>query len=159
LQKDEQPGLPTETAHAVGEHCSMTERRADDATRDVIRWLKAEFMQDKIGEEFDGIISGVTNFGVFVELKEIYVDGLVHITSLGNDYYIFDATKHRLIGERTKETYRLGDAVRVQLVRVDLDEAKIDFEMVKHDTNKNNMKSGSSNKKSRKKGKRGSRRK
>ncbi|GMQ92374.1 MAG: ribonuclease R [Gammaproteobacteria bacterium] len=132
LNKEEHPGLPPETAHAVGEHCSMTERRADDATRDVIRWLKAEFMQDKIGEEFDGIISGVTNFGVFVELKDIYVDGLVHITSLGNDYYIFDATKHRLIGERTKETYRLGDAVRVQLVRVDLDEAKIDFELVQH---------------------------
>lgn len=159
LQKDEQPGLPSETAHAVGEHCSMTERRADDATRDVIRWLKAEFMQDKIGEEFDGIISGVTNFGVFVELKEIYVDGLVHITSLGNDYYIFDATKHRLIGERTKETYRLGDAVRVQLVRVDLDEAKIDFEMVKHGTNSSNKKPSNSKKKSMKKGKRGSRRK
>ncbi len=143
LNKEEHPGLQPETAHAVGEHCSMTERRADDATRDVIRWLKAEFMQDKIGEEFDGIISGVTNFGVFVELKDIYVDGLVHITSLGNDYYIFDATKHRLIGERTKETYRLGDTVRVQLVRVDLDEAKIDFELVKHGAGVSNCKNNS----------------
>jgi ribonuclease R len=143
LNKEEHPGLQPDTAHAVGEHCSMTERRADDATRDVIRWLKAEFMQDKIGEEFDGIISGVTNFGVFVELKDIYVDGLVHITSLGNDYYIFDATKHRLIGERTKETYRLGDTVRVQLVRVDLDEAKIDFELVKHGAGVSNCKNNS----------------
>jgi ribonuclease R len=88
-------------------------------------------MLDKVGEEFDGIISGVTNFGIFVELTDIFVDGLVHITSLGNDYYHFDAGKHRLIGERTRTVFRLGDHVRVRVMKVDLDEAKLDFELVK----------------------------
>ncbi len=119
-------------AQAQGEHFSMTERRADDATRDVVRWLKTEFMVGKVGEEFDGLISGVTNFGLFVELADIYVDGLVHITALGNDYYHFDAAKHRLMGERTRQMFRLGDPVRVRVVRVDLDESKIDFELVGH---------------------------
>ncbi len=118
-----------ESVQVQGEHLSMTERRADDATRDVTRRLKTEYMQDRVGEEFDGIISGVTNFGVFVELSEVYVDGLVHITALGNDYYHFDPAKHRLLGERTKSVYRLGDKLRVRVVRVDLDEAKLDFEL------------------------------
>ncbi len=113
----------------LGEHCSMTERRADDATRDVMRWLKAEFMLDRIGEDFPGTVSGVTGFGLFVQLDDIYVDGLVHITSLGNDYFHFDATKYRLTGERTGQTYRLGDRLDVQLVRVDVDEGKIDLEL------------------------------
>ena len=113
----------------MGEHCSMTERRADDATRDVMRWLKAEFMLDRIGEDFPGTVSGVTGFGLFVQLDDIYVDGLVHITSLGNDYFHFDATKYRLTGERTGQTYRLGDRLDVQLVRVDVDEGKIDLEL------------------------------
>ncbi len=121
--------ISPELAKQQGEHCSMTERRADEATREVIRWLKAEFMMDKIGEEFDGYISGVTNFGIFVELVQVYVDGLVHITALGNDYYHFDAAHHRLMGERTRQIYRLGDQVRIRVVRVDLDEAKIDFEL------------------------------
>jgi ribonuclease R len=115
---------------AQAEHCSMTERRADDATRDVVRWLKTEYMMDKIGEEFDGIVSGVTNFGLFVELAEIYVDGLVHISSLGNDYYHFDPAKQRLLGERTRQSYRLGDSVRVRVMRANLDDAKLDFELV-----------------------------
>ncbi|MHB8535817.1 MAG: ribonuclease R [Sulfuricaulis sp.] len=122
--------ITPEQAKEQGEHCSLTERRADEATRDVTRWLKAEFMMDKIGEEFDGYISGVTNFGIFVELVEVYVDGLVHITALGNDYYHFDAAHHRLMGERTHQIYRLGDKVRVRVVRVDLEETKIDFELV-----------------------------
>ena len=122
--------ITPELAKQQGEHCSMTERRADEATREVTRWLKAEFMMDKIGEEFDGYISGVTNFGIFVELVQFYVDGLVHITALGNDYYHFDAAHHRLMGERTRQIYRLGDKVRVRVVRVDLDETKIDFELV-----------------------------
>ncbi len=122
-------GMTPELAKQQGEHCSLTERRADEATREVVRWLKAVFMMDKIGEEFDGIISGVTNFGIFVELVEVYVDGLVHITALGNDYYHFDAAHHRLMGERTKQTYRLGDKLRVRVMRVDLDEAKLDFEI------------------------------
>ncbi len=122
--------ITPELAKQQGEHCSLTERRADEATREVTRWLKAEFMMDKIGEEFDGYISGVTNFGIFVELVQVYVDGLVHITALGNDYYHFDAAHHRLMGERTRQIYRLGDKVRVRVMRVDLDETKIDFELV-----------------------------
>ncbi|MBS0357710.1 MAG: ribonuclease R [Proteobacteria bacterium] len=113
----------------LGEHCSATERRADQATRDSVAWLKCEYMQDRIGEVFEGRISAVTNFGVFVELKDIYVDGLVHVTSLKNDYYHYDPVKHRLRGERTGVVYRLGDGIRVQVVRVDLDERKIDFEL------------------------------
>ena len=119
-----------ELAREQGVHCSLTERRADDATREVVRWLKAEYMMDRIGDEFDGIISGVTSFGVFVELNEVFVDGLVHITALGNDYFHFDPVKHRLLGERTRRSYRLGDPIRVRVMRVDLDEMRIDFEPV-----------------------------
>lgn len=115
----------------IGEHCSGSERRADEATRDAESWLKAEFMQDKLGEEFDGTITSVNTFGVFVELDEIYVDGLVHITALDNDYYHFDPVGRRLSGERTGMVYRLGDRVRVQVAAVNLDERKIDFVMVR----------------------------
>ena len=112
---------------ALGEHCSANERRADEATRDVVSWLKCEYMMDKIGEEFPGIISAVTGFGLFVELQDIYVEGLVHITALQQDYFNFDATSHQLYGERTGIRYRLGDSVRVRVVRVNLDDKKIDF--------------------------------
>jgi len=111
----------------IGEHCSGTERRADEATRDAESWLKCEYMQDKIGEEFEGTITSVNSFGIFVELDAIYVDGLVHITALDNDYYHFDPVGHRLTGERTGRVYRLGDRLRVQLSAVNLDERKIDF--------------------------------
>ncbi|GAB4353740.1 MAG: ribonuclease R [Gammaproteobacteria bacterium] len=114
----------------LGEHCSMTERRADEAVRDAVDWLKCEYMLDKVGEVFDGLITGVTSFGIFVELESIYAQGLVHVSSLQNDYYHFDAPKHRLVGERTGQTFRLADPVRVKVVRVDLDERKIDFELV-----------------------------
>ncbi|MDD5273713.1 MAG: ribonuclease R [Methylovulum sp.] len=114
----------------LGEHCSANERRADDATRDVVSWLKCEFMMDKIGEEFEGIISAVTSFGFFVELAEIYVEGLVHISNLGQDYFHFDPTSHQLKGERTNTNFRLGDSVKIRVVRVDLDEKKMDFELV-----------------------------
>lgn len=117
--------------HKFGEHCSMTERRADEATRDAISWLKCEYMQDKVGKIFDGIISGVTSFGLFVELKEIYVEGLLHVTSLKNDYYKFDPLKHRLYGKRSGKGYRLGDTIKVYVARVDLDEREIDFELAK----------------------------
>ncbi len=113
-----------------GEHCSMTDRRADEATRDAVNWLKCEFMTDKVGDDFDGTIAGVTSFGIFVELDGIYVEGLVHVTALGNDYFHFDPVGHRLSGERTATTYRLGDRVRVKVARVDLDERKIDFELL-----------------------------
>ncbi len=115
---------------ALGEHCSMTERRADEATRDAVAWLKCEFMMDKVGEVYDGIISSVTGFGLFVELKEIFVEGLVHITALPNDYYHFDAVGHRLRGERSGRVFRLGNPVRIKVMRVDLDERKIDFDLV-----------------------------
>jgi len=111
----------------MGEHCSMTERRADEATRDTVDWLKSEYMQDKLGEEFMGHISSVTSFGLFVSLDDIYVEGLVHVTSLKSDYYKFDAVHHRLIGERSGKNYQLGDAIKVRVARVDLDEKKIDF--------------------------------
>lgn len=122
-------GYTVEDMAAIGEHCSTTERRADDATRDAVDWLKCEYMLDKVGMEYDGIVSSVTSFGIFVELKDIYVEGLVHITALHNDYYHFDPAGHRLRGERTGKTYRLGDEVRVRVVRVDLDERKMDFEL------------------------------
>jgi ribonuclease R len=113
----------------LGEHCSTTERRADDATRDAVDWLKCEYMLDKVGETYAGIISSVTSFGIFVELQEIYVEGLVHVTAMGNDYYHFDPTRHWLMGERTNRIYRLGDQLDVRVVQVNLDERKIDFEL------------------------------
>lgn len=118
------------TMEQLGEHCSITERRADEATRDVLDWLKCEYMQDQVGKDFDGIITGVTGFGLFIELKNIYVEGLLHVTSLPNDYYVFDSIKHRLRGERTGMSYRLADPIRVKVLRVDLDNKKIDFELV-----------------------------
>ncbi len=112
---------------SLGDHCSMTERRADEATRDAVSWLKCEYMMDKVGQEFDGIVTAVTSFGLFVELDEIYVEGLVHVTALENDYYHYDPVKHMLYGEHSGKTYRLADPIRVLVTRVDLDERKIDF--------------------------------
>ncbi len=120
----------------LGEHCSMTERRADEATRDAVDWLKCEYMMDRVGEVFDGVISSVTGFGLFVELEQVHVEGLVHVTALGNDYFHFDPARHRLTGEHTRKRYRLGDRIRVKVVRVDLDERKIDFELAEPETSK-----------------------
>ena len=117
----------------LGKHCSTTERRADEATREVVSWLKCEYMQDKLGQTYSGRISAVTGFGLFVELDDIYVEGLVHVTSLKNDYYSFDGVKHRLVGERGGQVYRLGDNMTVMVARVDLDERKIDFEPVENE--------------------------
>jgi len=128
----------------MGDHCSGTERRADEATRDAESWLKCEYMQDKLGEELDGTITSVNSFGVFVELDEIYVDGLVHITALDNDYYHFDPVGHRLTGERTGMVYRLGDRLRVQVAAVNLDERKIDFVLAKPPARQAPQKSGRS---------------
>lgn len=120
----------------LGEHCSVTERRADEATRDVISWLKCEYMMDKIGDEFVGIITTVTSFGLFVELDEIYVDGLVHITALDNDYYHFDPVGRRLAGERSGQIYRLGDPLKIRVAAVNLDDRKIDFLLIESSGNK-----------------------
>lgn len=114
---------------ALGEHCSMSERRADEATRDVVSWLKCEYMQDHLGTSFEGVVAAVTGFGLFVEISDLYVEGLVHITGLPSDYYHFDAAKQRLVGDRTRRIFKLGDRLRVRVVRVDLDERKIDFEL------------------------------
>ncbi|ROV62342.1 ribonuclease R [Vibrio ponticus] len=113
-----------------GEQCSMTERRADDATREVADWLKCEYMQDHVGEELDGVIANVTSFGFFVRLTELHIDGLVHISSLANDYYQFDPIGQRLIGESFGAIYRLGDAVKVKVLSVNLNDKQIDFELV-----------------------------
>lgn len=117
------------SAAEVGENCSFTERRAEDATRDVVSWLKAEFMQDKIGEEFSGVISGVKEFGIFVTLDHIFVDGLVHVTGLGKDYFHFDPQSFQLVGERNGRRFRLGDRVTIIVAKVDLDLARIDFDL------------------------------
>ena len=114
----------------LGVHCSMTERRADEATRDVNNWLKCYYMQDKIGEVYEGTIAGVTSFGVFVALDGVYVEGLVHVTELGNDYFNFDKARHEMLGERTGARFRLGDRLTVKVARVDLETSKIDFTLV-----------------------------
>ncbi len=113
-----------------GEHCSLTERRADDATREVQAWLKCEYLQDHVGDEFNGVVSAVTSFGLFVELEDLYIEGLVHITALPGDYYNFDQSHQRLTGERSGRSFQLGGRVRVQVARVDLDDKKIDLELI-----------------------------
>lgn len=112
---------------ALGEHCSMAERRADDATRDVVDFLKCEYMEQHVGDVFEGTIAAVTGFGLFVSLNDIFVEGLVHISNLNNDFYQFDQAKHRLIGERTRKSFRLGDSLWIQVMGVSLDDRKIDF--------------------------------
>ena len=114
----------------LGDHCSMTERRADDATREVADWLKCEYMQDHVGAEFSGVISSVTGFGLFVRLDDLFIDGLVHISTLDNDYYQFDSTKQRLIGENSGMIYRLGDKVKIRVVTVHLEQKMVDFSLI-----------------------------
>ena len=120
--------VPKDTGwEALGLHCSATERRADEATRDVERWLKCWYMKDRIGEEHDGTISGVAGFGIFVTLDGMNVDGLVHVTELGRDYFHFDKLRHALVGERGGRVFQLAGRVRVKVARVDLETSKIDF--------------------------------
>ena len=113
------------------EQCSHRSRRAEEAERDVNERLKAFFMEQHIGDEFDGQVTGVTSFGLFVELKRNQVSGLVHITSLPNDYYHFDPVVHRLVGDRSGKIFQLAQKVRVRVVGVDVDDRKIDFELVR----------------------------
>jgi len=119
---------------AAGEQCSMTERRSDDASRDVQAFLKCEFLSQRIGDTFAGRISAVTNFGFFVELDNLYVEGLVHISNLPGDYYHYDQSTQRLVAERTKKAFNLGDQVEVLVANVDLDDRKVDLELVGHTT-------------------------
>ncbi len=115
----------------LGLHCSSNERRADEASRDVEAWLKCYFMRDKLGEEYGGMVNGVTSFGIFVQLDSLFIEGLVHVTELGSDYFQYDEIKNELRGERTGIRYRMTDRVRVQVSRVDLDARKIDFRLVR----------------------------
>ena len=112
------------------EQASMTERRAESATREVVQWLKCEFMSHRVGETFTGTVSGVTDFGLFVELEEFYVDGLVHITSLGQDYYRFDPERRQLQGESSGRVYEIGQKLEIQVARVDMEQGRIDFSLL-----------------------------
>lgn len=113
----------------LGAITSAHERRAEEATRDVEAWLKCQYMVDRQGEVYDGVVTGVTNFGLFVQLKELMVDGLVHVTSLPNDYYHYDAGRQQMVGERTGRTFALGEALRVRVQRVDMETRRIDFRL------------------------------
>ena len=132
------PAKPVRTASAeeekwevAGVHCSVNERRADEASRDVEAWLKCRYMREHLGEEFGGTVSAVTSFGLFVTLDGLFVEGLVHITELGGEYYRFDEIRQELRGERSGVRFAVGSRVRVQVSRVDLDGRKIDFRMVR----------------------------
>ena len=119
---------------SLGQHCSDTERRADEATRDAVTFLKCEYLSHRLGEEYDAIVTAATNFGLFVELDPLYVEGLVHITELGDDYFHYDASRHCLKGERTGKTYQLGDRIRVQVAQVNQDERKVDLRFIDTET-------------------------
>jgi ribonuclease R len=112
---------------ALGVSSSMAERRADDASRDVVNWLKCYFMKDRVGETFDGTVASVAPFGLFVTLDQVFVDGLLHISELGRDYFHHDPARHTITGERGGQVYRLADRIRVTVARVDLETSKIDF--------------------------------
>ena len=124
------PSADTLAWQAAGLHCSANERRADEASRDVEAWLKCKYMREHLGEEFSGVVSSVTSFGLFVTLDSMYVEGLVHITELGGEYFRFDEARQELRGERTGIRYALGSRVQVQVSRVDLDGRRIDFRLV-----------------------------
>ena len=126
--RDVRRGQPAAMA-ALGQQCSFKERRADEATRDALSWLKCEYMRDKLGEEFDALVTGVVDFGLFVQVKGVQVDGLVHVSALGADYFSRDSSGFRMVGARSGRTFRLGDHLRVRLINVIIDERKIDFEL------------------------------
>ena len=121
-----------QAAVALGEQVSMTERRADDAVYEVLQWVKCDFLSEHVGDDFQGVIASVTKFGFFVQLEEVLVEGLVHVSALAGDYYHFEVGEQCLIGERTNEVFGLGDVVTVQVARVDVDERKIDLELLTH---------------------------
>jgi len=125
------PTKETLAWEAAGLHCSANERRADEASRDVEAWLKCKYMREHLGEEYGGVVSSATSFGIFVTLDAMYVEGLVHITELGGEYFKFDEMRQELRGERTGIRYAIGTRVRVQVSRVDLDGRKIDFRLVR----------------------------
>jgi ribonuclease R len=127
---NKQKRSPSKRMSEMGGHLSMTERRADDASRDVEQWLKCEYMRDKVGEEFSGVISGVAGFGFFVELTDIFVEGMIALRDLKDDYYVYDDIHHQLKGERTGKVFRLGDTVQVKIASVSLDDRRIAFILI-----------------------------
>jgi len=133
----------------LGSITSAHEKRAEEATRDVEAWLKCQYMEGHLGEEFDGVVTGVTNFGVFVQITELMTDGLVHVTSLANDYYQYDAGSQRLVGERSGHTYSLGEQMRIRVHKVDMETRKIDFRPVSDEGHDPSGKRPSSSKRSR----------
>ena len=137
--------LPWQQHHMVelGEHCSMTERRADDATRDVEQWLKCQYMEEHVGDEFDGVVAAVTGFGLFVQLSDLYIDGLVHVSNLESDYYHHDEVRHALVGRSSGREFRLGDPVRVQVAAVHVEDRKIDLVMVEGGVTRRQRRGGS----------------
>jgi ribonuclease R len=122
----------------IGKANSITERNADLATRDVMDWLKCEYMQSRIGNTYTGEVSTVTNFGLFIRLDEVYVEGLIHVTELGNDYFHYDQSRQRMVGERSGKSYSIGDKVEIQVATVDIDLRRIDFSLVEKSYNKSN---------------------
>jgi ribonuclease R len=139
----------TEQVVTFGAQTSFTERRAESAVYEVLEWIKCDYISDRVGDILDGVITGVTKFGFFVELDRIFVEGLVHISTLVGDYYNYDQSTQCLTGERTHLTYGMGDTVQVQIVRVNVDERKVDFELISHSslvsrrsTNKKQSKKG-----------------
>ena len=137
-----QQWLPYTTAQmvALGEHCSLAERRADDATRDVERWLKCQYMQQHLGDEFTGVVSGVASFGLFVQLGDLFIEGMVHVASLDSDYYHFDAVHHALVGEASGQRFSLGDAVKVQVAAVNIEDRKVDLMLIEKIAGSKNQK-------------------
>jgi len=129
-QKPRKLSVEVQAWQSAGLHCSANERRADEASRDVEAWLKCKYMREHLGEEYSGVVSSVTSFGLFITLDAMYVEGLIHITELGGEYYRFDEARQELRGERTGMRYALGTRVRVQVSRVDLDGRRIDFRLV-----------------------------
>jgi ribonuclease R len=117
----------------LGQLTSAHERRAEDATREVEAWLKCQFMEDKIGNDYEGVVTGVTHFGLFVQIPEYQIDGLVHVSTLGNDYYEYDAGGQRLVGSRRGKEYALGDELSVTVHKVELDTRRIDFRLAGDD--------------------------
>jgi len=125
------PTREVQAWEAAGLHCSANERRADEASRDVEAWLKCKYMREHLGEEYSGVVTAAMGFGIFVTLDAMYVEGMVHITELGGEYFKFDEARQELRGERTGIRYAIGTRVRVQVSRVDLDGRKIDFRLVR----------------------------
>ena len=121
---------PPREMEVLGQECSLRERRADEAARDVVAFLKCEFIAERVGETFNGVVTGVTDFGLFVQLEGLQIDGLVHVATLGRDYYRFEEDRRALVGEKTGQRFTLGDRLRVKVTRVDPSERKIDFELI-----------------------------